>query len=243
MGRLGERGLVLHRERHQRAGAVDDLDVLDRADLDAGDPDVVALDHAGRVDELGLVAPCCSPKVTLPIVTTRTPVASVVTTMKMRSLVRSHGGPLVEEAFIAAPITSAPPREPSGRRSRTPRSGTSSAVTPRAGPSRDFSRADSWRLPARAAPVRCGRSAGRDPREVPLPVGSSTPSFDVGLVAHRVGLRPRRVRQVQAVGARGRRATRGWSLGGVAAGLVRQRLQHDVQGEAAERLGLAACRR
>ena len=47
--------LVLHREGDHRAGAVDDLDALDRADLDAGDPDVVALDHAGGVDELGLV--------------------------------------------------------------------------------------------------------------------------------------------------------------------------------------------
>ncbi len=55
VGRLVELGALLDRERDQRAGPVDDLDVLDGADLDAGDPDVVALDHAGRVDELGLV--------------------------------------------------------------------------------------------------------------------------------------------------------------------------------------------
>ena len=47
--------VVVDGEGHQRAGAVDDLDVLDRADLDAGDADVVALDDAGGVDELGLV--------------------------------------------------------------------------------------------------------------------------------------------------------------------------------------------
>ena len=33
-------------EAHQGAGALGDLDVLDGADLDARDPDVVALDHA-----------------------------------------------------------------------------------------------------------------------------------------------------------------------------------------------------
>ena len=53
--RLVELGALLDRERDQCAGPVDDLDVLDAADLDAGDPDVVALHHPGRVDELGLV--------------------------------------------------------------------------------------------------------------------------------------------------------------------------------------------
>ena len=51
----GDRGVLVDGEAHQGAGAVDDLDVLDDPDLDPGHPDVVALDHAGGVDELRLV--------------------------------------------------------------------------------------------------------------------------------------------------------------------------------------------
>ena len=50
MGRLSVSAVSLcDVEGDQGAGAVDDLDALDAADLDPGDPDVVALDHAGGV--------------------------------------------------------------------------------------------------------------------------------------------------------------------------------------------------
>ena len=52
---LGDDRAVGDVEVDHRAGAVHDLDVLDAAHLDARDPDVVALDHAGRVGEDGLV--------------------------------------------------------------------------------------------------------------------------------------------------------------------------------------------
>ena len=44
-----------HGEGDQRAGAVEISTLLDGADADAGDPDVVALVDAGGVGELGLV--------------------------------------------------------------------------------------------------------------------------------------------------------------------------------------------
>ena len=131
--------LVLDREGHQRAGAVDDLDVLDRADLDAGDPDVVALDDAGRVDELGLVL-LLPAKRDVADRDHQDAGASVVTTMKISSLIRSTGGAscrgasrrrtsarLAERHRGAAAI---------GPTSSTPRSGTSAAVVPRPGASR-----------------------------------------------------------------------------------------------------------
>ena len=52
---VGDLLVLVDLEGDQRPGAVDDLDVLDVADLDAGDPDVVALDDAGGVAEDGLV--------------------------------------------------------------------------------------------------------------------------------------------------------------------------------------------
>ena len=135
---------VVDREGHQRAGAVDDLDVLDDADLDARDADVVALDHAGGVDELGLVL-AAAPNDRLPIVITSTPVASVVTRMKISSLDRSTAVFLSRE--LHRRLTSAP--RAIGPTSSAPRSrdlvGGDAEARRRAG---DLSSADSSGLPA-----------------------------------------------------------------------------------------------
>ena len=57
VGAAVDRGVAVDLEGDQRTGAVDDLHLADRADPDAGDPDVVALVDAGGVGELRLVLP------------------------------------------------------------------------------------------------------------------------------------------------------------------------------------------
>ena len=177
------------------------------------------------------------------MVTTSTPVASVVTTMKISSLIRS---PVV---FLSRSFTASHPRRsPSetvaprtiGPTSSPPRSGTSAAVVPRPG------REQAWpagRTPPASRRSRRSRRAGDAASyDAAGALGALAERrvdavVEVGLAADRVGLVPRRVGQVQAgraaVVAEPRRV-----VGSVAARLVGQRLEDDVQGEAAERLGL-----
>ena len=164
----------------------------------------------------------------LPIVITSTEVASVVTTMKISSLTRSPAVRL-SRTFIAA---TPPLRGPSGRRAAGRGRGRPAALTPRTGPSSDRSRSVSSVVPASVRKNWFGTT-----REVPLPVGSSTPSLKsgwwrTGLFWFHGGFG--RCRQF------GPRSSpkRGLSSGVVRARLVGQRLQDDVQREAAERLGL-----
>ena len=98
--------------------------------------------------------------------------------------------------------------------------------------------------------ARLGRAAGvpgaageRRPydgatRSVPLPVGVLTPSSKFGWCRTGLDWLHGALGRCRQFGPRSSPYT-GWSAGRVAARLVGQRLEHDVQGEAAERLGLA----
>ena len=164
--------------------------------------------------------------------TARTPVASAVATMKTSSLASATDGRLVEAGHRSdtlAPRASGPTRS-------TPRSGTSRDGTPSGGPRRLLRTAGLGR--AAGVPGAAGRVRRRD--AVGALAGRRVDAVgEVRLVPHRVGLVPGRVRQVQA-GRAPRSSPNDRLVGrGVAPRLVRQRLEHDVQGEAAERLGLA----
>ena len=203
--------VVVDAEGDQGAGAVDDLDVLDGADLHAGDADVVALDHAGGVDEDGAVVVlrartrCCRsarPGPTSP---------ASVTTMKTSSLTRSEVVRRSRSFIAATPPLRGPSGRPAARRGRARRrrsrrgpgrAASAAARSPRGCPGR-------WCGSCALGATRLGALAGRLVDAV----------VEVRLVAHRVGLVPRRVRQVQAAGpavlaeARGvarRRTPRGW---------------------------------
>ena len=199
-------------------------------DLDAGDPDVVALHHAGGVGELGLVLAGGA----------EVEVADGDDQDAGRQRGHDHEDEQLDQVdrwcACREPSSQAspPPLAPSGPTRRTPRSGTS--VGGQAEP-----RAEQGLEDARP-PRGCRRSPRPPPnpgatRLMPLPVGRVDAVVEVRLVRQRVGLGPRRVGQVQAVGSAGVTEPRHVGLV-VAARLVGQRLQHDVQREAAEGLGL-----
>ena len=124
-----------------------------------------------------------------------------------------------------------------GPTSSTPRSGTSRERDAERGAEQALEEARLGR--AAGVPGAAGEAGVRRRDPVGALAGRGVHAVvEVRLVPHRVGLAPRRVRQVQAVRAAGVAEHR--LVGrGVAARLVGQRLEHDVQGEAAERLGLA----
>ena len=167
----------------------------------------------------------------LPIVTTSTPVARVVTTMKISSLTRSTA------VFLSRRLhrsdTSAP--RAIGPTSSTPRSGRPRRS--RRGPGRAATGAGGLLGAAGVAEPSAKLRSGAT-RLVPLPVGSSTPSSKFGWWRTGLAWVHGGFGRLQAVGAAvvaeprhvaGRRTPRGW---------LRQRLEDDVQREAAERLGL-----
>ena len=166
--------------------------------------------------------------------TTSTPVASVVTTMKIEQLDEVARWSACRGASSQR---SPPPRGPSGPTSRTPRSGTSvgghAERRGRAATCSEVGLLGGCRRSRR----RRGSRVRAPTRLVPLPVGSSTPSSKSGWWRTGLACDPRRVGQVQAVRAAVVAEPRD-VVGGVAARLVGQRLEHDVQREAAERLGL-----
>ena len=206
---------------------------LHRADLDPCDPDVVALDQSGGVGEHGLVG-------------VRRAEAEVADDDgqdaggdrghhheddELHQCRRGLGVEGLHRSDTFAPRAIGPT-------SSTPRSGTSCEGTPSEGPSRLLRRPASAGLPAYPVPrVNCRPVRRSDP--VGALAGRGVHAVDeVRLVSHRVGLAPRRVRQVEAVRAAVVAVHRPVG-GGVAARLVGQRLEDDVEREAAEGLRLA----
>ena len=234
VGAAVDRGVAVDREGDQRTGAVDDLHLADRPDPDAGNADVVALVDARGVGEHRLVLP-------------RRPEVEVADGHHQHRC-RERGdddedeqldqvdrGPGIEDPAHRSD-TSAP--RAIGPTRRTPRSGTSSVLTPRPGASSDLSSADS--LAAAREPGSGAGPAGTDAAGA-LAGGLVDAVDEVGLGGHRVALGPRRGGQRATVVAALVAVDRD-VLRAVAARLVGQRLQDDVEGEAAERLGLELAR-
>ncbi len=249
VGRLGHRRGLVDLEGHQRPGAVLDLDVLDRADLDAGDPDVVALDHAGRVHELGLVGRLRAQR---QVADRRHEHAGRERRDddEDEQLDQVAAGLLVEELHEA-------PRQLARRLTERHRGAAGQRTDQQQAEVGDVGRGHAQARREQVAEqvgLRGAAGVARDPEDAgvqgprrggvargrprgPLAGRLVDAVLEVGLAPDRVALRAGRVGQVDAGGAPVL-AELGHVLRAVGARLVGQRLQHDVEGEAAERLGL-----
>src|SRR4051794_27587848 len=175
MGGAHQGRIALDVEGHHRPGAVDDGDVLDRADLHPGDPDVVALDQAGGVDELRLVV----------VGRAEADVADHDRQHAGRQRGDHHEDHQLDQCREGAAVeaghrsdTFAP--RAIGPTSSCPRSGTSSADTPSEGASRLSRIPASPGPPAYPVPrVQAAPYPGAT-RSVPLPVGELMPSTKFG---------------------------------------------------------------
>ena len=173
VGRLGERGRRPATENVTSARVRSTISTsLTDADLDAGDPDVVALDHAGRVDELGLVGRAAAEGDVADRDDQHAGRHRRDDDEDRAAWSRSHARCCLStsDGFIAA---TPPPRAPSGPTSRTPRSGTSSAVTPRAGRAGTRAGPTPARRAGEAAPVRTLRAGARSRRPARCPCRSA----------------------------------------------------------------------